>query len=345
MMSSLGLAFFLGTALAQEPAPAVPGPPVGESLDEIEVLRQEIRELRAEVDSLKQRAPAEMIAPLPAIPPRPPRGPHHAPWEAHAHRSFGGDVVIPEGTEVREAASFGGDIEVLGRVQHGVRSLGGDIIIRNGGEVRGDAESFGGDIIVEPGGALRGRANTLGGELVVHPGGRTGSVLVEGGDTALGAASEAASWVWESVSSFYRWLVFLLAFAGAGVLIVALFPDRVAKVAANLEERPATAGLLGLGGTLVLGLASLLFIWTIVGPVVLLGVLGVAWMLGFVGLCQMLGDRLPFSYKPHGRWLAFLVGSLVISLLGALPWIGTLTVILASLFGIGAALGSRFGSR
>jgi len=97
----------------------------------------------------------------------------------------------------------------------------------------------------------------------------------------------------------------------------------------------------------VVFLASLLFAITILGiPVslVLVALLGLAWLLGFVGLCQAVGDRLPFQSKQHGRWLAFLVGVVLVSFVGALPFVGWLVVILMSLLGIGSALATKFGA-
>jgi hypothetical protein len=75
----------------------------------------------------------------------------------------------------------------------------------------------------------------------------------------------------------------------------------------------------------------------------IVAVLGLAWLMGFVGLCQAVGDRLPFEQKPHGRWLAFLVGALLLTCVGNLPVVGWLVVIAASTMGIGAALSSRLG--
>jgi len=141
--------------------------------------------------------------------------------------------------------------------------------------------------------------------------------------------------------------VFLLSFLGAGVLVVGLLPDRVGRIATDLEKRPIRAALVGIFASLALLFAAVLFAITILGlPVTFLivSVLGLAWLVGFVGICQAIGDRLPFLSKPHGRWVAFLVGALLVSLVGALPFIGGLLVFVASLVGVGAALGTRFGS-
>ncbi|MFT7519283.1 MAG: hypothetical protein ACI9MC_001423 [Kiritimatiellia bacterium] len=253
--------------------------------------------------------------------------------------SFGSSVIIGAGQVVDEAASLGDDVEVFGTVTGDATSIGGDVIVRSGGRVLGDAISLGGEVRIEPGGHVMGEAETVGGAVVVEPGGQLHSMAIRPN------FPPQVSWFGGLLSSLYQKLVFLLAFAGAGVMIVALFPERVNRIADVLRDKPLKSGLAGVGWTLGILVVSLLFVWTIIGPIVLLAVLGVAWMIGFVGLCQFLGDRMPFAYKPHGRWLTFLMGSVLMSFLGALPWVGILTVIGASIFGIGAAFITRMGSR
>lgn len=306
-------------------------------VDVVRELREELREMKSELNEIKAETEHERIQIEAEIP--------FDELEARSLgslREFSDDVVVQKDMVVDQVEAFSGDIEVLGVVRHDAKTFSGDVIIREGGKVLGDAKTLSGDIVVDPGGLLEGVADTFSGDLVVRPGGMlSGAPMVH----SVEEAHDGSGW---GIASFFgglfQRLVFLLAFAGAGVLVVALFPDRVRNVAVALEQRPARAGLLGLAWTAGIVVASILFFWTVLGPLVGMAVLGVAWMLGFVGLCQMLGDRLPFSYKPHGRWLAFLVGSVLMSFLGALPWIGLLTVLAASVFGIGAVFVSRFGS-
>ena len=76
----------------------------------------------------------------------------------------------------------------------------------------------------------------------------------------------------------------------------------------------------------------------------MIALLAAAWLFGFVGLCQAIGDQLPFAEKPHGRWLTFLVGMGLVSCVGSLPWVGVLVVFAASMMSVGASIISRFGS-
>lgn len=251
-----------------------------------------------------------------------------------------GDVEVRAGEVVEELMTISGDVFVRGTVTGDAMTVNGDVFIYEGGRVLGDAASMNGDVIIESNGVLEGEAHTLNGSLEVLPGGALHGATMP-------VPEPEVSWIGGLLAGLYRRLVFLLAFAGAGVLIVTLFQERVGRIAQYLEEEPAKAGLMGLAWSAGLILGSVLFFWTIFGPLAGAAVLGLAWMLGFVGLCQMLGDRLglPIPYQAHGRWLAFLVGAVLVSFLGALPWLGILVVLAASVFGVGAALQTSFGSK
>jgi hypothetical protein len=130
--------------------------------------------------------------------------------------------------------------------------------------------------------------------------------------------------------------------------VVGLVPQRVGRIAETVEKRPIRSFSIGVVATVVLSLAALLFAITFVGlPVsfLIIAGMGLAWLMGFVGLCQALGDRMPFEQKHHGRWIAFLVASLGVTFLGVLPWVGWLVLFGGSAVGIGAALQSRLGGR
>jgi hypothetical protein len=144
-----------------------------------------------------------------------------------------------------------------------------------------------------------------------------------------------------------RRLVVFLSFAGAGVVVVGLFPRRVGRVAERIAEGPATALAIGTLTATALVVGALVFALTIIGlPVtfLLVALLGLAWLMGFVGICQALGDRLPFEQKVHGRWLAFLAGTLLVAFVGSLPFVGVAGLVIASALGIGASVATRLGA-
>ncbi len=243
-----------------------------------------------------------------------------------------GAVVVEAGENVPKAVAFGGPLDIHGQVTGSAVSFGGDVRVHNGAFVEGDAVSFGGRVIVDEGGAVDGNRVTLG-----QP--ATGSLL----STRLGGLEPGT----DSTSLAHR-LVVLLSFAGAGVLVVGLFPRQVDNVARTIAARPVQSGMLGV---LLSGLGAILAVVlaiTLVGlPVSLFLVVlvALAWLLGFVGLCQAAGDLLPWANRGARRWLAFLVGVLVLTFVGSLPIVGQLVFALTGFVCIGAGLQTRLGNR
>lgn len=267
------------------------------------------------------------------------------------HTAFGRAVEVPAGEDWNEAVAFGGDVHVRGHVTGDVVSFGGDVIVYDGGKVEKSAVSFGGAVRVREGGRLVGNNVAL--PLPIDAGDLFSTT--EAPDPAsdrldpenvVGTVASPVGDLWGDI----QWrIVMLLAIAGAGVLTVGMFPDRVRRIARDLEVRPLRAALLGsLASGFVVVFSVLLAVLTLgLGlPVslILLSALGIAWLLGFVGLCQAVGDRLPLDQRPYGRWLAFLVGVVPLAFLGSLPWIGWVVVGAASIIGVGGAISTRFGS-
>ncbi len=341
MIATLALAVtLLAPAWGQSPEPPVLDTSAVQEVDEssaelearVEELSQRLAEQEAEIQRLRTQLDEPRVSPrvvheehLESAPEDLVAGPERV--------HFGGPVQVEAGEVIAEAVSFGGDVEVAGHVTGDATSFGGSVSVLDGGRVDGDAVSFGGVVEVRPGGVVRGDRVGLG-----------SGAGVQGFDAGKAQIHHAGRGL---LSSLYHRLVFLLSFLGAGVLIVGLFPDRVVRVAQALEARPLRSLLVGLFTTLALGFASILFMITIVGipiGVVLIAVLGISWLAGFVGLCQALGDRLPFLPRPTGHWVTFLVGALLVSFVGVLPVVGWIAVGAASVLGMGAALTSRFGS-
>lgn len=320
-------------APAPSPAPTDEAELVESEADDVEALREEIEVLRQELEQIRTsvEAPAPPAPPATPEPPEAPAPP--APIERPAdlpdRTSFGEPILIAADEHVGDVASFGGPITVQGHVWGDVTSFGGPIELRNGAMVEGDAVSFGGVVHVADGARLKGDRVNMAGSRAFN----------------LKGAQEQQSKGF--LAGLFSKLIFLLSFAGAGVLVVGLFPERVTRVASDIAAHPVRNTVLGALFAGVISIATVLFAITILGlPVSLLMValLGLAWLLGFVGLCQAVGDRLPFDKKPHGRWIAFLVGVLVVSFVGALPFVGWLAVLIVSVLGIGAAFATKFGA-
>lgn len=329
-MRSIVLGLALVAPLAASAAPASPG--------NEQVVEQELRRVQEQNQHLEAQLRA-MHARLEEVERR---SAQPGPGDLIAS----GRVVVGPGVRASEAVSLRDDVIVDGHVTGDAVSVMGDVVVTSTGRVDGDAVSIGGEVVLADGAVVGGDRVALGltraPTLLEVPTPEATSHHAAG---ALALASQAS----ETLSALYRRLVLLLAVAGAGVMTVGLFPGRVARVAADLEERPLRSAIVGSFGVTFLTLFAALFALLTLGigsPVslaVLLGV-GAAWLLGFVGFCQAIGDRLPFAYKPHGRWLAFLVGAVFLAFATSLPWMGWLVLLGVSVVGVGSALSTRLGA-
>lgn len=312
---------------------------LSEALRELAAARAEMERVRSAVEqdlAARDAELAEVRTKLQRLEER------DRPEPAGADRvAYGSAVRVARGERVHDVVAFGDDVHVEGHVAGDATSFGGSVFVADGGRVAGDAISFGGRVEVEDGGRVDGGRIAMG-VPGVTPRSAPKGPLASG---SVGALAEPGL-----LKSMYRRFILLLSFAGAGVLVVGLFPKRVGRIADALEANPIRSAMVGALGSGFLVLFSLLFAMITFGlglPVSLMvvGLLGLAWLLGFVGLCQAVGDRLPFEQKPHGRWLAFLVGTVLLTCVGSLPLVGWLVVAGASTVGIGAALTTRFGGR
>jgi uncharacterized coiled-coil protein SlyX len=341
------LFFLLAPAIAQDtpiplaadpvvvevPADAPAEPTSAETARDLLYFESQIESLQREVERRRiemEQTQAEMKRLTEEL--RQSHGPSAPPTSIPERVGFGQEVRVRVGEQVEDVVAFGRPAFVEG-------------------EVLGDATSFGGHIQVGPHGIIHGDAVSFGGQIIVHPGG-----MVHGDRVTMAVPMSSEAMVTQALptdsmsllSRAYSHLILFLSFAGAGVLVIGLFPSRVSRIATTLDDFPIRSAIAGIFASTTLSITSLVFAVTLIGlPVsfLLIALLGLAWLMGFVGLCQAVGDKLPFRQKPHGRWFAFLVGTLVLTSIGALPFLGWLVVIAASMMGTGAALASWFGAR
>lgn len=288
----------------------------------VQNLEQRISELQTQIVRMEAARPVE-----PVTPPR------------SSSTSFNGKVWVGPGQQADEAVSFGGPVEVDGEVSGDAVAFGGDVHVSAGGRVLGDAVSFGGKVEVDPGGVVLGDRVAFAG---------TPEEMQVGGPAAVtsslaGPLQWAESWLKDQV----RRLVLLLSLAGAGVLILGLFPDRVRRISGSLEIHPFKYSIAGLLLSFAGITAVALFGITLIGlPVsgLLLVLMAMGWLLGFVALCQTMGDILPFSSRNKARIVSFLAGIAILGAIGMLPYIGKLILALSLFPCLGAAIATRFGS-
>lgn len=206
-------------------------------------------------------------------------------------------------------------------------SIGGDVVIE--GEVTGNAIAIGGRVLSEGGGSIDGNRISL---------------LGEGARTTLPVATPAL----DLFRSIYQHVVWLLVVASAAVLVSGLFPTHVRRVAEYVESRPLRTAVIGLFTSGFVMLFSALFTTLTLGlglpiSVLLMGALGVAWLLGVVALSHAIGSRIELGRTVRTQWIAVLVGIVTMGLLTFVPVLGSLVFAVASVLGVGAAVSTWFG--
>lgn len=249
------------------------------------------------------------------------------PGAARDRVAFGRPLVVDAQETVRDAVAIGGPLTIHG-------------------QVLGDATALGGGVSIGPGGSVHGHATALGGAVSVDPHGELWGDPLALGEAPWAPATERVN-AW--IAGWIKRIAATLAFAGGGVITVGLFPDRVARIGQAVTERPLTSALLGTVGTGAWVLGCLLLTVFTLGlglPIaaLLLALLGLAGLLGLIGIAQVLGDLVPIHHRSDSRWVTILLGVGVLAAAGALPTVGGPLLVGATLFGVGAAVTSRFGA-
>jgi hypothetical protein len=261
---------------------------------------------------------------------------------------IGGSVTIPDNQKVNgDVVAVGGSADISGYVTGNVVAVGGSVHARSGSWIDGDAVAVGGGID---------KAEDA------HIGGQT--------VTAVPGIGWNLDWAkllpgrFQGPGSFFTGL---LVWAFISLLAVLLFGNRLEVMADALPLHPGRAagyGLLGFALTpaaLATALVAEIFVIvvlaiTIVGilaiPAVLLAMVamvlapGALLLIGMVGVFLSLGRALAAQLgRPDtsAAW-AVLIGVLVVSIAGLIPWIGALVWLTVVIFGFGLALMTGIGS-
>lgn len=268
-------------------------------------------------------------------------------------QAFAGDVTVTEtGRVTGNVEAAAGSVRVAGTVGGNVEAAAGNIEIARSGEIGGDLQAAGGSVVLA--GTVRGDA-TLAGESVVL----AESAVVDGGveydaesfrnegasvagdvvrnddlgGVSIGSPADALLPGW--VASIYGALVNLV--LGATLLLV--FPGVSRRIADRAVESPLAAGGVGLLTVVAVPIVLVLVALTIVGiPLSLLGLflfLFTLWVALVYG-GYTVGEWLTDAADVDNRWLALVVGVVLVALAGRLPIVGGLVTAIVTLLGLGA---------
>lgn len=260
---------------------------------------------------------------------------------------FGGNAVLQPGSTVDgDIVLFGGSLEASGTVTGDVTSLGGQLRITDTAVIEGNLNTLGGSQAIAPNAVIKG-GESVG--VAGLPSGLTEGVIT--GDSTVRSHS-AASILWFTLTALMA--------AIFAVIIAALLPKPMDRVAKTIETQPIVSGAVGLL-TLIIApaLCLVLIITLILIPVAALGLvaLGLAMFYGWASLGLLLGKKMSDLFK--GEWPLAVqagIGTLILSLvfnfcLLVMGWVWVLCclvvplLLVAAMVSLGGVLASKFGMR
>ncbi|MFB6360288.1 MAG: polymer-forming cytoskeletal protein [Halobacteriales archaeon] len=258
-----------------------------------------------------------------------------------------GSVLIP-GTVEGDVSAGAGSIEITGQVD-------GDVSVGTGSLTIGEAAVIGGQLKAGAGsariaGTVNGDVEIGAGSIVLEPTATfQGDVRYDGDLDDQGATIEGELVRDSSISQsefrpfggfgsalfdVYGFLVNLV----LGAVLLLVFPGTSRRLASRLQDEPLSTGLYGLVALVGIPILLILMAITIIGiPLAVVGALLFAltlWVGSIYGRYTV-GEWLVGYVGSEKRWLALVVGLVVIGLLSLVPFLGGLVEFLVLLLGLG----------
>jgi cytoskeletal protein CcmA (bactofilin family) len=262
--------------------------------------------------------------------------------------AFAGTVVV-QGTVEGDVMAVGGTVQILGTVGGDVEASGGTVDVGEGATVGGTLAAAGGTVAVA--GSVDGDARLAGetvtlaetavlggeleydGELVRADGATVEGAVTQNTGIEVGPAPELT--VPSGVFAVYGAIVTLL----VGAFLLLVFPVFSADVARQVATEPLRTAGAGLLTTIAVPVALGLVAITIVGiPLSLAGsvAFGLLVWVGTVYGRYALGAWLLGLADTENRWLALIVGVVVVAVLSFVPIVDPLVRFAVFLLGFGA---------
>jgi hypothetical protein len=245
---------------------------------------------------------------------------------------FGSDVIVAPNQVVENAHAIGGDVTIGAgaRVTQTAIAIDGDVTLEKGARVDGDVYAVGGEIITGEGATI---------------GGASGTALNNGRLGVYGSRRRG-------IGNFFRYffhtafhIVNVVVATIIGVLILLWRPNFLLNLAATVREYPVQCGLWGLGGLFAVILLIIVLAISLIGipllPLVGLAVT-VAVMLGNLGVALWIGQRI-LTGRERTTMQEFLIGMLILGLIGLIPVLGGLVLSVVNIFGLGALIAWLLG--
>jgi len=266
------------------------------------------------------------------------------------HQAVGNDVVVESGQSAQDVnAVFGNATLRSGAEAREVVAVFGTVTLEAGAQAD-QAVAILGDVRVGPGAMVAGDAVSVGGRVLVDPTGEVGGQIQA---VPLPRVAGLAGLVRhaEAVESNPLWVVagvlarFAVYFA-IGLLLVALFPQRLEVMASSMVSNPGKTLLAGFLGVVAQPFLLVLLVVTVIGiPLVAVQVLGLlaAGAMGFTALAWYVGRRLPPTVSRGALALQLAIGTAILVVATQIPVLGWLIWVVLVMFTLGAVVRTRFG--
>jgi len=252
--------------------------------------------------------------------------------------SFGGNVVV-EGRVKQSVVAFGGTITVSGEVGEAVVGIGSNIVLKPTAAIRGDVISLGGLLEKEPGCTITGdtvyfKASELGGRLFNRG-------LFKG----IFAFPLFPLLIFIKLIGLFLWLI-------AAIVVAVLFPRPIVRAAAAVRTSFWPVFWTGLLAVVIftgLAIFAALLCFILIGIPIAIALFWaglIVKIFGRVVLFYVLGESLlkAFGAKNIRVVGASLLGLLIVSFIGFIPFIGFLFTLVLSILGWGAVVRTKFGT-
>jgi hypothetical protein len=255
-------------------------------------------------------------------------------WDRKKHRGKNHRVVMghpltigPDDT-VDDAIAIGGPLLVQGHVQGAAVSIGNQVTLAPTATVDGDVVAIGGQITIEPGATLRGSQVNL-----LSSAEGIGRWMIDRGQRTSGW-NPASGWGlnWHIFSTLFRSIALLL----FGLLLLTFAPDRIAVIAQSVGERPFLSLLVGV--SLLMGLLPVCVLLgiTLIGipliPIAIILFLAVL-LVGATSTALRVGQGMAAPGGRRGVLTCFCFGVGLFTVVGLVPWFGTVLVLVVTLAG------------
>jgi cytoskeletal protein CcmA (bactofilin family) len=262
-------------------------------------------------------------------------------------RAAGGELMLT-GVVEKNVTAAGGRVEIgEGATIGGNAYLAGQNL-RVAGEIDGFLRAAGQNVVLD--GTIAGSVDVRSGSLRVGPGARIAGDLTYGvppEDVVIDPGAQIAGQVIERPTpegppiGLFRAL-WMIGFLVAGTVVVALFPGATSAAEASLRARPAAAFGFGLLWVIVVPLCIVAIAITGVGlplALIIAALYLISLYLGRAVLAVWMGRWLLRGRDRPGRGgvvVAFLIGAIILLLLGLVPVVGGMVMIVATVLGLGA---------